>query len=279
MQYRQFGNTGLKVSVIGFSGIVATGMAQDDVDRAVASAIDRGVNYFDFAPGYGDCEERLGPALVGRREGLVLACKTAERTKDKAREQLERSLTRFATDHFDIYQLHGVPNREELETALGPGGAMEAILEAKERGMVHHIGITLHSEELALEAFDRFAFDSVLFPINFINWYKRGEGEKVLAEAASRGIGRAAIKSMALRPWQEGAERKWDKAWYEPCAEPELAELMVRFTLSQDVNVLMPPGHLELFEMALTFAERFRPLEPEEIERLRALAESSQAIF
>ena len=258
---------------------MASGMPQEDVNSTVARAIDRGVNYFDCAPSYGDCEERLGPALAGKRDKVVLACKTGERNGEKALEQLHRSLKRLQTDHFDIYQLHGVPNMDELNTALAPGGAVEALLDAKAKGLIKHIGITLHSQELALEAFNRFDFDTVLFPINFTYWYKGNTGSQMLEEAAKRGVGRIAIKSTALGAWPEGVERKWHKCWYQPIDDPDLAKLAVRFTLSQDVNVVLPSGHSELFEMAMEVADNFQPIQPQEEERLRNLASGLTPIF
>lgn len=279
MQYRDFGRTGLNVSIIGFGGIVATGMPQTDVNRAVARAIDRGVNYFDFAPAYGDCEERLGPALVGKRDKVVLACKTGKKDKQGALAELHRSLDRFRTDHFDIYQFHGVGSIDDLDMIMGPNGSMDTMLEAKEKGLIRNIGITLHSQEVALEAFQRFDFDTVLFPINFICWFNGNFGPSVLEEAAKRNMGRAAIKAMAWTKWADGEERKWNKCWYRPTDDPELVRLSVRFTLSQDVHVTIPPGHLELFEMALDATDGFKPLDPDEAERLRQIASNVQSIF
>lgn len=251
---------------------MVAGETQEAADRAVARAIDHGVNYFDFAPSYGDCQDRLGPALRGRRDKVVLACKTHIRTADGAREQLHESLKKLETDHFDIYQLHGVPNIEELETALGPGGAIEVLLEAREKGFARNLGITCHTRDVALEALRRFDFDTILFPINFIYWLNGGVGAEVLEAAASKSMGLVAMKSMALGHWPEGCERRWGKAWYQPNDNPELAELAFRFTLSQDIHVAIPPGHLELWEMALEAAENYKPLDDGEMERLREVA-------
>lgn len=279
MEYRQLGKTGMNVSIIGFGGIVAMNMPQEDANRAVARAIDRGVNYFDFAPSYGDDEERLGPALKGRRDGVYLACKTGQRDKEGASKELHRSLQRLQTDHFDTYQLHGVPSIEELDKIFAPDGAMEVLIDAKERGLTRFVGVTCHSDEVALEAFRRYDFDSILFPINFTCWMNDGLGKEMLKAAAEKNIGRIAMKGMAYKPWLDCDDRLWTKCWYRPIDDPELADLAVRWTLSQDVSVLMPPGHLELFELALDIADRFRPIEPAEIERLRAVADENRAIF
>ena len=278
MYYRELGTTGRKVSVIGMGGIVVVGMSQEEASRTVGSAIDRGVTYFDFAPSYGNCEELLGPAIEGKRDKLFLACKTAKRDRAGAQEELERSLRRLRTDHFDLYQLHGVPDVKELRQALGPGGAMEAITEARSRGQVRHIGITTHSTQVALEALKSFDFETVLFPVNFVCWLRADVGPEVLDAAAKKGVGRLAIKSMALQPWPEGATRKWSKAWYQPIDDPALARLAVRFTLTRGVAGTIPPGHIELWEMALAAADG-GPLEPDEMVRLSRAAAAHEPLM
>lgn len=279
MEYRDFGKTGLRTSIVGFGGIVAMNMPQSDVNMVVADAIDRGVNYFDFAPGYGDDEERLGPALKGRRNDVILACKTGQRLKEGASQELHRSLERLQTDHFDVYQLHGVPDLCALDQIFAPNGAIETLVEARDTGLTRFLGITCHHPEVALEAFRRFDFDTILFPINFVYWMNDGAGPQVLEAAASKGMGRIGMKGMALKRWDDAAERKWGKCWYQPNDNPELAELAFRFTLSQDVNVFLPPGHRELFEMALEFGERFKPLQPDELKHLEETASGMESIF
>jgi aryl-alcohol dehydrogenase-like predicted oxidoreductase len=279
MQYRELGRTGSRVSVIGMGGIVVSGMSQDEASRTVRSAIDRGVTYFDFSPTYGNSEELLGPAIEGKRDKLFLACKTTKRDRAGAKEELERSLKRLRTDHFDLYQLHGVPNLKDLRQALGPDGAMEAISDAKSRGQVRHVGITTHQTEVALEGLKSFDFDSVLFPVNFVCWLRADVGPEVLEAAAKKGAGRLAIKSMALRPWPEGANHKWNKAWYQPIDDPALARLAVRFTLTRDVAAMLPPGHLELWEMAMSAADDGRPLEPDEMVELSRVAAAHEPVM
>ena len=279
MEYRNFGKTGLQTSIVGFGGIVAMNMAQSDANRTVAHALDMGVNYFDFAPGYGDDEERLGPALHGRRDDVILACKTGQRLKESATQELHRSLDRLETDHFDVYQLHGVPDLDALDQIFSSGGAIETLIEAKEKGLTQFVGITCHHPEVALEAFNRYKFDTILFPINFVYWMKDSAGPQVLESAASKGMGRVGMKGMALRRWDDNEDHKWGKCWYKPNDDPALAELAFRFTLSQDINVFLPPGHKELFEMALEFGERFKPLEPDELEFLKQTAEGMDSIF
>jgi aryl-alcohol dehydrogenase-like predicted oxidoreductase len=279
MDYRRFGRTGLDVSVIGFGGIIAEGLTQEEANQAVARAMDRGVNYFDFSPVYGDCEERLGPALHGKRDKVILACKTAKKDREGAMADLHRSLDRLRTGHFDIYQFHGVASIDALDALTGPGGAMEAMIEARDKGLIRYIGITVHHQDVALEALRRFDFDTVLFPINFAYWFKRGAGPELLEEAAKRNMGRAAMKPTALSLLPEGSERKWKKCWYEPIDDPEIARLSVRFTLSQDVHVAIPSGYPEFLEIAMDAAEDYKPLSEAELERLRKVASGLTPIF
>jgi aryl-alcohol dehydrogenase-like predicted oxidoreductase len=279
MDRRALGKTGQELSIVGFGGIVVMNTEPAEASRLVAEAVDRGVNYFDVAPSYGNAEERLGPALAPYRDRVFLACKTGKRGKDEAAAELRQSLARMQTDHFDLYQLHALTSREEMEQALGPGGALEAFLEAREAGLIRHIGFSAHSVETALAAMDRFDFDSVLFPTNFVLYHQANFGPQVVERAAQRGIGRLALKAMARTHWAEGQPKSFSKTWYEPIADPEEAALALRFTLSQPITAAIPPGEATLFRLAVDIAERFQPLTPEEAEELRRRASALQPIF
>lgn len=279
MERRVLGSTGEKLSIVGFGGIVVSGMEQGDADAVVAEAVERGVNYFDVAPTYGDAEERLGPALEPHRHGVFLACKTACRDRAGAEEELQRSLQRLRTDHFDLYQLHGVPNVEEARKILAPGGALEAFVAARARGLVRFLGFSAHDPEAALVLMDAFDFDSVLFPLNVTCFTKAGFGPQVLARAQEKGMGRLALKAMAREPWPEGAERTYRKCWYRPFSDPAEAELGLRFTLSLPITAAIPPGEAPLFRLALDIADRFTPLTDEEQAQARAFAAGLKPIF
>ena len=267
------------MSIVGFGGIVVMNVEPAEASRLVAEAIDRGVNYFDVAPSYGNAEERLGPALAPYRDRAFLACKTGKRTKEEAAQELRQSLARMRTDHFDLYQLHALTSMEEMERALGPGGALEAFLEARDAGLIRHIGFSAHSVETALAAMDRFDFDSVLFPTNFVLYYQANFGPQVIERAQQKGVGRLALKAMARTPWAEGQPRTFSKTWYQPVADPEEAALALRFTLSQPITAAIPPGEAALFRIALDVAAQFRPLTPEETAELRRRASELQPIF
>src|SRR5574340_703171 len=174
----------IELSIIAFGGIVVVGQEQKDADREVAQAIDRGVNYFDVAPSYGkgEAEIKLGNALVPHRKNIFLACKTQERTADGARKELEQSLTRAHTGHFDLYQFHAVTTMQDVETILGKGGAGETFLKAREEGKVRHLGCSAHSVEAAFAMLDRFPLDSILFPINYICFGQGNFGPQVIAK-------------------------------------------------------------------------------------------------
>jgi aryl-alcohol dehydrogenase-like predicted oxidoreductase len=284
MQYRELGTTGEKLSVIGFGGILVVGEDQSDANRLVASAADRGVNYFDVSPMYGDgeAEIKLGSALAPYRQTAFLACKTLRRDALGAREELERSLKRLRTDYLDLYQLHRMATMEDVELVFGEGGAMETFLRAREEGKVRFLGFSAHSAEAAVELLQRFPFDSVLCPVNFVSYFEGSFGPQVIDAALRRGAGVLALKAMARTALPRGttqAQRPWPKSWYEPIADEELASLAVRFTLSLPVTAAIPPGHPELWEIAYRIAVDPRPLIQEEEARLRAVAELTVPLF
>lgn len=280
MQRRSLGKTGEQLSIIGFGGIVVTNVEPAEASRRVAEAVDRGVNYFDVAPSYGNAEERLGPALEPYRRQVFLACKTQQRLGPAATEELQASLTRMRTDHFDLYQLHAMTTSEDLEIATGPGGALEALVAARAAGLIRYIGFSAHSVEVALALLERFPFDSVLFPLNWNGYFNAGFGPTVVDAAARHGVGRLALKAMARQRWQEGSDRDaWGKCWYEPCTRKEEAQLALRFTLSQPITAAIPPGELELFRWGLEVGERFTPITTEETEQLRAGSAGLEPLF
>ena len=166
MQNAVLGKTGIEISKVIFGSIICMEESQSDANHFVSYALDAGVNCFDAAPSYGNSEEKLGPALKGRRNGVILNCKTTERTAKGVMESLESSLKTLQTDYFDVYQIHALANSREFDQIFAENGAIEAFIEAKKKGLIRHIGITAHSEELALEAISKFDFDTAMFPLN-----------------------------------------------------------------------------------------------------------------
>ena len=276
---RAYGKTGIELSIVGFGGVVVMGMEQPEADRIVREAYDRGVNYYDVAPSYGDAEERLGPALNGIRDQIFLACKTTKRTKHEAAEELQQSLRRLRTDHFDLYQLHALSSVDEVETCFGPGGAMETFMEARKSGLVRYLGFSAHSAEAAIGALELFPFDSVLFPFNYTTYHQAGFGPQVLEAAILRGAARLALKAMARRPWPDGSDKTHKNCWYEPHTDPTDAELALRWTLSLPITAAIPPGDPGIYRQALDFAERFTPLTESELAAVESKAAESAPLF
>ena len=282
LRQRKYGQTGVKLSIIGFGGIVVDGAEQQHANRVVAEAFEKGVNYFDVSPTYGDAELKLGPALEPYRKKVFLACKTGQRRREGALEELNESLKRLRTDYLDLYQLHSITDvKDDVDAVFAKGGAIEVFLEAKKQGRIRYLGFSAHSEQAALAAMDRYDFDSVLLPINFATFYKGDFGAKVIAAAKSKGMGILALKSMARQQWPEGdpSHKQYPKSWYQPLTEREDARLALYFTLSQPVTAAIPPGEESLFRMALDLAMNFKPISRQDLEKVKQMAESLNPIF
>jgi len=240
------------------------------------------VNYFDVAPSYGDAETKLGPALEPYRKNVFLACKTDHRTAQGVEEDFNKSLEKLRTDYFDLYQLHAIINvAKDVDASFAKGGAMEYLIEAKKSGKVRYLGFSAHSVEAAFAAMDRFAFDSILMPVNFATYYKGNFGPQMIAKAESKGVARLALKALARQKWpDQGPERKkYPKCWYQPLTDPREIELALRFTLSQSVTAALPPGDEGLFRLALDLAPRFTPVTTAELSELESLASTLDPIF
>lgn len=269
MDKRVLGQTGEKLSIIGFGGIIVMDEKPKDAAHLVSKAIDRGINYFDVAPTYGNAQDMLGPALKPYRNNVFLACKTATRTKEGARKELYNSLKKLKTDHFDLYQLHGVITMDEVNQITGSNGALEAFIEAKRKGLVRYIGFSAHTEEAALALMGPYDFDSILFPFNWVCWLKDNFGPKVLDKARGKNMGILALKVLAKRTWDKNEERKWPKCWYAPVDNCDEASLALRFTLSKPVTAAVSPSHAELLWWACDIADKFKPITEKEIELLK----------
>jgi aryl-alcohol dehydrogenase-like predicted oxidoreductase len=300
MERRRLGRTGHLSSVVIF-GAAAVGM----VDEATAAAaLDRalgaGVNQIDVAPTYGEAELRVGPWLVRHREAIFLACKTRERTKDGAAKELRRSLTRLRTDHVDLYQLHAVTDMDTLDEALAPGGALEAFLEAREEGLLRYIGITGHGHQapaVFAEALRRFAFDTVMFPLNavlYANPTYRRDAQALLARCQEHDVGAQIIKSAARQPWAGAGVRRLitrmptpeERArlpyttWYEPHDRQEAIDQAVWFVLSQPgVSAIASSGDVRILDRVLDSVGRLRPLSAAEQEAIVAAADPAMTVF
>lgn len=276
---RVLGNTGEKLSIIGFGGIMLNNNPQDFANELVAKAFDLGVNYYDVAPKYGNAEEKLGPALKPFRKECFLACKTRERDAKGAQKDLENSLKKLQTEHFDLYQLHELASVEEVEKVFSARGAMETVVKAKQNGKIKHIGFSAHSVNAALLAMNKFDFDSILFPVNFACWNNGNFGPQVFAEAENRGMGILALKAMALTNLKEHEDLIFKNTWYKPIDDEKIMKMALKYTLSKNVTAAIPPGQYTLFLKALEFMNDFNPISEKETNEILALAKNTKPVF
>jgi len=277
---RVLGRTGEKVSIVAFPGLALAQLSQEEGTAGVHRAFDQGINHFDVAPAYGDAEVKMGPALQGLdRNRIFLSCKTKMRDKDGARKELERSLTRLKTDYFDLYQMHHIRWPQEVKQALGPGGAIETFLKAKEEGKIRHIGFSAHTTKGALEMLRGFQFDSVMFPLSYVDYLNWGFGKAVVEMARERGAAVLAMKAIYAGAWPEGATRtrQW---WYRPLEKDEEIELALRFALSQPgVATTVPVSYLDLLDKCIKAARSYQPITEVEVAKLQELAKGCGSVF
>jgi aryl-alcohol dehydrogenase-like predicted oxidoreductase len=283
METRRFGRTEHTSTVAIFGGAAFWEVTQAEADAKMEQVIAAGVNHIDVAPSYGMAEERLGPWLARERDRFFLGCKTMERTKAGAADELRRSLERLRVDSFDLYQIHAITTRDELDQVTRPGGALEAILDARAEGLTRFIGITGHGLDVPaifMEALRRFDFDSVLFPINFVLYadpaYRR-DAEELLRQCRARDVGTMIIKTVARGPW--GDRPKTYTTWYEPFDDPDHIQQSVNFALSQDVTGLCTAGDVTILPLFLEACERFAPMSADEQEALIATATEYEPLF
>jgi aryl-alcohol dehydrogenase-like predicted oxidoreductase len=283
METRRFGRTGHYSSIAIFGAFAVSQATQAEADGIMEKVITAGVNHIDVAPSYGHAELRLGPWMARERERFFLGCKTMERTKEGAAAEMQRSLERLQVDFFDLYQLHVITSIEELDQVTGPNGALEALIAARDAGLTRYIGITGHGVDVPgvfLEALSRFDFDSILFPVNFIQYadpaYRRS-AEELLKVCRQKDIGTMAIKSIAKRPW--GDLPQTHITWYQPFVELEHIQAGVNFALTQDITGICTSGDPEVLPMVLRACENFTPLTKSEQENLISQAHQYEPLF
>jgi len=283
METRSFGRTGHDSTVAIFGGFALSQGTQEQADATMERVIAAGVNHIDIAPSYGIAEQRLGPWMVHERERFFLGCKTTERDRAGAAAELRASLQRLKTDHFDLYQLHAVCTFEELDQVTRKGGALEAIMEAQQAGLTRFIGITGHGVDapaIFIEALRRFDFDSVLFPLNFVQYadpaYRR-DAEALIKICQEKQVGTMTIKSITAGPW--GDMPPTHITWYRPFVEPEKVQAAVNFVLSQPVTGLCTAGDPEILPTVLEACQNYTALSGEQQETLIASAQAYEPLF
>jgi aryl-alcohol dehydrogenase-like predicted oxidoreductase len=237
MDTAPFGRTGHDSSRVIFGAAALWAMPQEKADQLLEVLMQHGINHIDTAASYGDSELRVGPWMGRYRNRFFLATKTGERTYAGARESVQRSLERLQVDRVDLIQLHNLVDEEGWETALGPGGALEALIEARAQGLVRFIGVTghgTHVAEMHRRSLERFPFDSVLLPYNFTMMRSpeyASEFETLVALCQTRGVAVQTIKSVARRRWQGDTQPRF--SWYEPLREPDAIGRAVHFVLGR----------------------------------------------
>jgi len=256
-----FGSTGHRSTRCIFGGAALSRASQEDADRTLAVLLRYGINHIDTAAGYGDSELRIAPWMRNHRGRFFLATKTGERGADGARAQLERSLQRMQVDHVDLIQLHGLTEPDEWRQALAGGGALEALVRAREEGLARYIGITGHGVTVArshLEALERHPFDAVLLPLNYpmnqIPEYA-ADFEELRQECRRRGVAVQTIKAIARRRWTGSARSH--STWYEPLAGQQDIDAAVHWVLAHDGVFLNTAGDMNLLPRILDAAARF----------------------
>lgn len=279
---RPYGQKGPKLSIIGFPGLVLRKMDQAAGNKLVAEAYERGINYFDVAPAYGDAEIKMGPALAPYRKKVFLACKTKMRDASGAKTEFERSLKRLKTDRFDLYQLHVLSNVEsDVKAAFAKGGAMEYLMAQQKAGRIGYLGFSAHTEEAAMAAMELFKFDSVMFPINFASWLKADFGPKVVKKARAIGAAIVGIKTFARKRWERRNDpgRKRFSTWYEPTFDRAEADMALRFAMSKGLTSTIPPSSVEIHKLALDIAPNVKAITAAEIGKLKAAAKDLTPLF
>jgi aryl-alcohol dehydrogenase-like predicted oxidoreductase len=257
-----FGKTGHLSTRVIFGAAALGAMQQDRADRILEILFQYGVNHIDVAASYGDAELRVGSWMREHRDRFFLATKTGERTASGARDSIHRSLERLRVDRLDLIQFHNLTDEPGWETAMGPGGALEAAVEAKNQGLVRYIGVTGHgtrAPEMHLRSLERFAFDSVLFPYNYMLMQSpeyASDVTRLLSLCASRGVAAQTIKSVARRRWQEGdAQKRF--SWYEPVKEPTGIRNVVHYVLCQPNIFLNTSSDATILPSILRAASEF----------------------
>jgi len=283
METRRFGRIGHMSTLAIFGAAAFWKISQADADKVMEQVIEAGVNHIDVAPSYGEAEQRVGPWMPRERGRFFLGCKTMERTKQGAWDEMQRSLQLLQTETFDLYQCHAITTMEELDSVTMKGGALEAFVEARERGLIQFIGITGHGADapkIYLEALRRFDFDTILFPLNFVQMANpefKKHAEELIAVCKAKDVGTMVIKSITKGPW--GEREHTANTWYEPFDKMDEIQRAVNFALSYEVTGLCTAGDTRILPMILKACENFKHLDNSEMEEMIKSANQFEPLF
>lgn len=283
METRRLGRTGHMSTIAIFGAAAFWQISQEDADKVMESVIEAGINHLDVAPSYGQAEIRIGPWMPRERERFFLGCKTTERTKEGAWKELRGSLARLQTERFDLYQLHAITTMDELDAVTMKGGALEAFVEARREGLTKFVGITGHganAPRIYLEALRRFDFDTVMFPLNFVqmgNPEFRSAAEELIATCRAKDVGTLIIKSITKAPWGERPHTA--TTWYEPFDKIDEIQPAVNFALSHDVTGLCTAGDTRILPLVIKACEDFSRLSGSEMEEMIKSGSRHEPLF
>jgi aryl-alcohol dehydrogenase-like predicted oxidoreductase len=273
IEKRMFGRTGHMSTVTIFGAAALASVSQAEADRTLDLLLEYGVNHIDTAASYGDSELRIGPWMDRHRKEFFLATKTGQRTYAAAREEIHRSLERLRVDSVDLIQLHNLVHPDEWDVAMGPGGALEACIEAREQGLVRFIGVTGHGRTVAAmhrRSLLRFDFDSVLLPYNYVvmqDEVYEHDFEQLFKLCQERNVAVQTIKSITRGPWATAERTR--ATWYQPLEDQRSIDLAVHWVMGCPGVFLNTVGDIQLLPKVLDAAARFerRPTD-EEMKRL-----------
>ncbi len=274
-----FGRTGHESTRIIFGGAALGRVPQDVADRTLDVLLAHGINHIDVAASYGDAELRVAPWLKRNPGRFFVGTKTGKRTAAEAKEELHKSLDRLGVDHLDLWQLHNLSDPIEWDRALSPGGVVEAAIEAREQGLVRFIGVTGHGAQIAAthrRSLERFDFDSVLLPYNYLTYsspYYAENFDALVATCRERNTAVQTIKSIAYRPWS-GRPRGETSTWYQPLEDPNDIARAVHWALGRSGIFVITAGDVGLLPRVLEAAEKFQTC-PSDAE-MQALVEGKQ---
>ncbi len=283
METRRFGRTGHMSTIAIFGAAAFWQISQGDADKVMEQVIEAGINHIDVAPSYGQAEERVGPWMPRERGRFFLGCKTMERTKEGAWKEMQQSLKRLQTENFDLYQCHAITTMEELDSVTMKGGALEAFEQARQEGLTKFIGITGHgvdAPKIYLEALRRFDFDSILFPLNFVQMAMpeyRKNTEELIATCKAKDVGTMVIKTITKNPW--GEKPHTATTWYEPFEQSDEIQRAVNFAMSYDVTGLCTAGDTRILPLMLKACENFTRLNNAELEEMIKSGKEHEPLF
>jgi aryl-alcohol dehydrogenase-like predicted oxidoreductase len=264
---RPFGRTGHDSSRVIFGAAAFWWATEEDEERALELLLEHGVNHIDVAPSYGEAELHVGHWMERHRDRFFLATKTGKRTYEEARDELRQSLERLRVESVDLWQLHNLVNPAEWDTAMGPGGALEAAIEARDEGLVRFIGVTGHGVTVAgmhRRSLERFPFDSVLLPCNYPmlqNPAYAADFGALATTCRERDVAMQTIKSLAAGQW--GEKQRTTRTWYEPLLEQIDIDRAVHWVLGHEQVFLNSSSDVGLLEKILDAAERYESSPPD----------------